>query len=143
MPRTVAFGPAVLPESELIDDRARSLSATPLRRRRLRGFRSTGCGCSCWAYHGGPASEEAPPRRRVAPPSGHLGIYHLVSYYKIHREMAELDRRRKAPGTGLMLVILCLGWTGVAAVISYFILATTHRACRSWVVQGGSWHHGR
>ncbi|WP_231104646.1 DUF4234 domain-containing protein [Haloechinothrix halophila] len=26
-----------------------------------------------------------------------LGIYHLVWYYKIHREMAEFDRRREVP----------------------------------------------
>ena len=38
-----------------------------------------------------------------------LGIYHFVWYYKIHREMAEFDRRRSVPVAGPMLVILLLG----------------------------------
>src|SRR5687767_6342643 len=39
-----------------------------------------------------------------------LGIYHLVWYYKIHKEMAEFDRRRAIPVAGPMLVILFLSW---------------------------------
>jgi hypothetical protein len=49
-----------------------------------------------------------------------LGIYHLVWYYKIHREMAEFDRRRQVPVAGPMLVILLLGWTVVAPLVSYY-----------------------
>lgn len=48
-----------------------------------------------------------------------LGIYHLVWYYKIHREMAEFDRRRAVPIAGPMLVLLFLGWTFIAPIISY------------------------
>src|SRR3954451_5202270 len=43
-----------------------------------------------------------------------LGIYHLVWYYKIHREMAEFDRRRQVPVAGPMLVLLLLSWTIIA-----------------------------
>ncbi len=49
-----------------------------------------------------------------------LGIYHLVWYYKIHREMAEFDRRREVPVAGPMLVLLLLGWTFIAPLISYY-----------------------
>ncbi|GAA1716657.1 hypothetical protein GCM10009745_76480 [Kribbella yunnanensis] len=49
-----------------------------------------------------------------------LGIYHLVWYYKIHAEMAQLDRRRVVPVAGPMLVLLLLGWTFVAPLVSYF-----------------------
>jgi hypothetical protein len=49
-----------------------------------------------------------------------LGIYHLVWYYKIHKEMAHLDRRQVIPVAGPMLVLLFLGWTLVAPMISYF-----------------------
>ena len=48
-----------------------------------------------------------------------LGIYHLVWYYKIHREMAEFDRRRSIPVAGPMLVVLLLGWTVIAPLVSY------------------------
>lgn len=48
-----------------------------------------------------------------------LGIYHLVWYYKIHREMAEYDRRRSVPVVGPMLVLLLLGWTLIAPIVSY------------------------
>lgn len=47
-----------------------------------------------------------------------LGVYFLVWYYKIHKELAELDRRRTVPTTGSLLVMLLLGWTVVAPVIS-------------------------
>jgi hypothetical protein len=49
-----------------------------------------------------------------------LGIYHLVWYYKIHAEMAQLDRRRVVPVAGPMLVLLLLSWTIVAPLVSYF-----------------------
>lgn len=49
-----------------------------------------------------------------------LGIYHLVWYYKIHREMAEFDRRRQVPVAGPMLVLLLLSWTLVAPLVSYY-----------------------
>jgi hypothetical protein len=49
-----------------------------------------------------------------------LGIYHLVWYFKIHREMAEFDRRRKVPVAGPMLVLLLLGWTFIAPLVSYY-----------------------
>ena len=48
-----------------------------------------------------------------------LGIYHFVWYYKIHKEMAEFDRRRAIPIAGPMLVLLFLGWTIIAPLISY------------------------
>jgi len=49
-----------------------------------------------------------------------LGIYHLVWYFKIHKEMAEFDRRRAVPTAGPMLVLLFLSWTFVAPFISYY-----------------------
>lgn len=49
-----------------------------------------------------------------------LGIYHLVWYYKIHREMAEFDRRRAVPTAGPMLVLLFLSWTVIAPFVSYY-----------------------
>lgn len=49
-----------------------------------------------------------------------LGIYHFVWYYKIHREMSELDRRRNVPTAGPMLVILLLSWTVIAPLVSYY-----------------------
>jgi hypothetical protein len=48
-----------------------------------------------------------------------LGIYHLVWYYKIHKEMAEFDRRRSIPVAGPMLVLLFLSWTFFAPIVSY------------------------
>jgi hypothetical protein len=49
-----------------------------------------------------------------------LSIYHLVWYYKIHNELAQFDRRQTAikPG-GSMRVLLFLGWTVIAPLISY------------------------
>ncbi|WP_199432615.1 DUF4234 domain-containing protein [Qaidamihabitans albus] len=49
-----------------------------------------------------------------------LGIYHLVWYFKIHKEMAEFDRRRAVPTAGPMLVLLFLGWTAIAPLVSYY-----------------------
>lgn len=48
-----------------------------------------------------------------------LGIYGLVWYYKIHKEMAEFDRRRSIPIAGPMLVLLFLGWTIIGPIVSY------------------------
>lgn len=48
-----------------------------------------------------------------------LGIYHLVWYYKIHKEMAEFDRRRSIPVAGPMLVLFFLSWTVIAPIVSY------------------------
>jgi len=49
-----------------------------------------------------------------------LGIYTLVWYYKIHREMAEFDRRRNVPVAGPVLVLIFLGWTFIAPLISIY-----------------------
>lgn len=49
-----------------------------------------------------------------------LGIYHFVWYYKVHRELANFDRRRNAPVAGPMLVLLLLGWTVIAPLVSYY-----------------------
>ncbi|WP_052583937.1 DUF4234 domain-containing protein [Saccharomonospora iraqiensis] len=49
-----------------------------------------------------------------------LGVYHLVWYFKIHKEMAEFDRRRAVPIVGPMLVLLLLSWTVIAPLISYY-----------------------
>ncbi|MFC9893489.1 DUF4234 domain-containing protein [Nocardia sp. NPDC127579] len=49
-----------------------------------------------------------------------LGIYFLVWYYKIHREMADLRRDTDAPVAGPMLVMIFLGWTGIGALISFW-----------------------
>jgi len=53
-----------------------------------------------------------------------VGIYHLVWYYKIHKEMAEFDRRRSVPVAGPMLVLLLLSWTFVAPLVSYYNCGT-------------------
>lgn len=49
-----------------------------------------------------------------------LGIYTFVWYYKIHKEMADFDRRRQVPVAGPMLVLLFLTWTVVAPLISFY-----------------------
>lgn len=49
-----------------------------------------------------------------------FGIYTYVWYYKIHREMAEFDRRRVVPVAGPMLVLLFLSWTIVAPLVSLY-----------------------
>lgn len=56
-----------------------------------------------------------------------LGIYHLVWYYKIHKEMAEFDRRRAVPVSGPMLVLLFLSWTLIAPLVSYYNCGTRIR----------------
>ncbi|AZG47202.1 DUF4234 domain-containing protein [Gordonia insulae] len=48
-----------------------------------------------------------------------LGIYFYVWYYKIHKEMAEFDRRRQIPVAGPLLVMIFLFWTVIAPLISY------------------------
>lgn len=72
-----------------------------------------------------------------------LGIYHLVWYYKIHREMRDLTRDPQAPVAGPMLVILLLSWTVIGPLISYFrtgnrirqaqTAATGRATCNPWV----------
>ncbi|WAL65368.1 DUF4234 domain-containing protein [Amycolatopsis cynarae] len=56
-----------------------------------------------------------------------LGIYSLVWYYKIHKEMAEFDRRRQVPVAGPMLVLLFLGWTVIAPLVSLYNCGTRIR----------------
>jgi len=56
-----------------------------------------------------------------------LGIYHLVWYFKIHKEMAEFDRRRAVPVAGPMLVLLFLSWTFIAPLVSYYNCGTRIR----------------
>ncbi|MEY9965863.1 hypothetical protein ABIA33_003913 [Streptacidiphilus sp. MAP12-16] len=48
-----------------------------------------------------------------------LGIYHIVWYYKIHRELQEYDRRLNLSPGGSTLVMIFLGWTLVAPLVSY------------------------
>ncbi|MGW1725008.1 DUF4234 domain-containing protein [Streptomyces sp. NPDC002306] len=48
-----------------------------------------------------------------------LGIYSFVWYYKIHRELGEFDRRRPLSPAGSTLVLIFLGWTLIAPLISY------------------------
>ncbi|MDF3298434.1 DUF4234 domain-containing protein [Streptomyces tropicalis] len=48
-----------------------------------------------------------------------LGIYHLVWYYKIHKELAEFDRRRVLSPAGSLLVMIFLGWTLIAPLVSF------------------------
>ncbi|MFR0353197.1 DUF4234 domain-containing protein [Streptomyces sediminimaris] len=48
-----------------------------------------------------------------------LGIYQLVWYYKIHKELQEFDRRRVLSPAGSVLVMIFLGWTLVAPLISF------------------------
>ena len=48
-----------------------------------------------------------------------LGIYFFVWYYKVHREMAEFDPRRHVPVAGPVLVMIFLGWTLIAPIISF------------------------
>jgi hypothetical protein len=49
-----------------------------------------------------------------------FGIYGFVRYYKIHKEMAEFDRRQQVPVAGPVLVIIFLGWTVIAPLVSYY-----------------------
>ncbi|MFS4104864.1 DUF4234 domain-containing protein [Streptomyces sp. NPDC004684] len=48
-----------------------------------------------------------------------LGIYQLVWYYKIHKELQEFDRRRVLSPAGSVLVMIFLSWTLIAPLISY------------------------
>ena len=59
-----------------------------------------------------------------------LGIYLYVWYYKIHQEMAEFDRRRSVPVAGPMLVLLLLGWTVIAPLISFHNAGARIRAAQ-------------
>ncbi|MFI2641385.1 DUF4234 domain-containing protein [Streptomyces sp. NPDC018610] len=48
-----------------------------------------------------------------------LGIYQLVWYYKIHKELQEFDRRRVLSPAGSVLVLIFLSWTLIAPLISF------------------------
>ncbi|MGW3263163.1 DUF4234 domain-containing protein [Streptomyces sp. NPDC001056] len=48
-----------------------------------------------------------------------LGIYQLVWYYKIHKELQEFDRRQTLNPAGSMLVLFFLGWTLIAPLVSF------------------------
>ena len=48
-----------------------------------------------------------------------LGIYQLVWYYKIHKELNEHDRRQDLSPAGSMLVLLFLSWTLIAPLVSF------------------------
>jgi hypothetical protein len=49
-----------------------------------------------------------------------LGIYHLVWYYKIHKEMSLATKNPEAPVVGPLLVLILLNWTMVAPFVSYY-----------------------
>lgn len=49
-----------------------------------------------------------------------LGIYGFVWYYKIHREMADFHRKPDSPVVGPLLVMVLLGGTVVAPLISFY-----------------------
>ncbi|TCO56023.1 DUF4234 domain-containing protein [Actinocrispum wychmicini] len=49
-----------------------------------------------------------------------LGIYELVWYYKIHKEMAEYHRKPDAPVAGPLLVLILLGWTVIGAIATLY-----------------------
>ncbi|MFE9822465.1 DUF4234 domain-containing protein [Streptomyces sp. NPDC005791] len=48
-----------------------------------------------------------------------LGIYQLVWYFKIHKELQEFDRRQNLKPGGSVLVLVFLGWTVIAPLISF------------------------
>ncbi|PBC79045.1 uncharacterized protein DUF4234 [Streptomyces sp. TLI_235] len=49
-----------------------------------------------------------------------LGIYHLVWYFKIHKELQEYDDSQRLSPGGSTCVLIFLGWTIVAPLISYY-----------------------
>lgn len=48
-----------------------------------------------------------------------LGIYQLVWYHKIHKELQAFDRRQTLSPAGSVLVLIFLGWTVIAPLVSY------------------------
>jgi hypothetical protein len=48
-----------------------------------------------------------------------LGIYHFVWYYKINNELSHFNRKRPVSPSGPVLVLIFLGWTIIAPVISF------------------------
>ncbi|MFG2432754.1 DUF4234 domain-containing protein [Streptomyces sp. NPDC048590] len=48
-----------------------------------------------------------------------FGIYQLVWYYKIHKELQEFDRRQVLNPGGSLMVLIFLGWTLIAPLISF------------------------
>jgi hypothetical protein len=59
-----------------------------------------------------------------------LGIYTLVWYYKIHREMAELRRDPETSVAGPLLVMIFLSWTIVAPIVSFWRTGDRIRAAQ-------------
>jgi hypothetical protein len=49
-----------------------------------------------------------------------LGIYPLVWYFKIHKELKNFDQRLQLSPGGSLCVLLFLGWTCVAPLVSYY-----------------------
>ncbi|MBC3840517.1 DUF4234 domain-containing protein [Streptacidiphilus sp. 4-A2] len=49
-----------------------------------------------------------------------LGIYSLVWYFKIHKELRNFDQRQQLSPGGSLCVILFLSWTVVAPLVSYY-----------------------
>lgn len=88
---------------------------------------SSGLRCNSRWGRGLPMKQRHPVTAWLLWPLLTLGIYHLVWYYKIHKAMAEFDRRRAIPVAGPMLVLLFLGWTFVAPMISYYNCGTRIR----------------
>ncbi|MFJ3228319.1 DUF4234 domain-containing protein [Streptomyces sp. NPDC086783] len=48
-----------------------------------------------------------------------FGIYQLVWYYKIHKELKEFDGRQALNPAGSVLVMIFLGWTLIAPLVSF------------------------
>lgn len=48
-----------------------------------------------------------------------LGIYSLVWYYKVNKELHAFDRRIETNPLGSMLTVLLLGWTVIAPILSF------------------------
>ena len=48
-----------------------------------------------------------------------LGIYQLVWYFKIHKELQQFDRRQDLSPGGSVCVLIFLGWTLIAPLISF------------------------
>jgi hypothetical protein len=49
-----------------------------------------------------------------------LGIYHLVWYFKIHKELKNFDQRQQLSPGGSLCVLLFLGWTLIGPLVSYY-----------------------
>lgn len=49
-----------------------------------------------------------------------LGIYHFVWYFKIHKELQQYDQSQDLSPGGSTCVLIFLGWTIVAPLVSYY-----------------------